>query len=137
MYNKKFKKEPTPKQKIGAIGEDCACAYLKKHGFKILERNYLKKWGEIDIVAEKNKEIHFFEVKSVTHETFRLHTHNTYRPEDNMHYGKIHRLKKTIISYLLEKNVSDETKWTCNLVTVYIDMDKRISKVSVLYDIVL
>ena len=66
MFNKKFSKEPTEKQKIGQIGEDCACRYLVERGFKIIERNYLKKWGEIDIIAKKKKKIHFVEVKAVS-----------------------------------------------------------------------
>jgi len=33
------------------LGEDKACEYLKKLGFKIIERNFRKGYGEIDIVA--------------------------------------------------------------------------------------
>ncbi len=135
MYNKKFTKEPTEKQKIGAIGEDCACVYLKKQGFTIKERNYLKKWGEIDIVAAKGKDLYFFEVKSVTQET--IGQKDGYRPEENIHYAKVARLKRTVMSYILDKNVSDETNWTFNVVTVYINMSKRLSKVHVLYDVIL
>ncbi len=39
------------KQKIGEIGEAVVCTFLMKHGHEILERNYTKKWGEIDIVT--------------------------------------------------------------------------------------
>ncbi len=66
MYNKNFSKDPTEKQKLGAIGEDAVCEYLKKQGFSITDRNYLKKWGELDIVAKRDKKIHFVEVKSVS-----------------------------------------------------------------------
>jgi len=38
--------------KIGNLGEDIACRFLKKKGFKIVDRNYRKKWGEIDIIAQ-------------------------------------------------------------------------------------
>src|SRR3989344_3727604 len=68
MFNKKFTKEPTEKQKIGQMGEDFACKYLEKNGYKIIERNYLKKWGELDIIAKKRGKIHFIEVKSVSRE---------------------------------------------------------------------
>ncbi len=66
MFNKNFSKEPTDKQKIGQKGEDEACFYLEKKGYKVIERNYLKKWGEIDIVCKKNSKIHFVEVKTVS-----------------------------------------------------------------------
>ena len=54
----------TNKQKVGEIGENVASEYLKKKGFKILERNYWKKWGELDIIAQKGDVIHFVEVKN-------------------------------------------------------------------------
>ncbi len=149
MYNKNFSKEPTEKQKIGQIGEDCACEYLEKNGYKIIDRNYLKKWGEIDIVAQKGRKIHFVEVKSVsrslsTQAGLSSVTHVTdekekdgYRAEDNMHPWKLQRLSRVIQSYLLDKNISDETEWQFNLATVYIDTNKRLSRVFLLEDIVL
>lgn len=139
MYNKNFRKEPTEMQKIGQIGEDSACKYLLSNGYKVVDRNYLKKWGEIDIVASKAGKLHFVEVKSVSrridgviHETL-----DTYRAEDNMHPWKINRLNRAIQSYLIEKNVSDETEWQLDLATVYIDHDKRLSRVFLLEDIVM
>ena len=35
----------------GAWGEDCAAAYLRRHGYRILVRNYSCRFGEIDIIA--------------------------------------------------------------------------------------
>jgi len=40
-------------QRIGELGEGVACEFLVRHGYSILERNYTKKWGEIDIIAQK------------------------------------------------------------------------------------
>ena len=53
-YNKDF----------GRKGEKIAERYLKNQGYKILEKNFLVKGSEIDIIAEKNGEIHFVEVKT-------------------------------------------------------------------------
>lgn len=47
----------------GDLGEDLACDYLKRQKYKILERNYKNKIGEIDIIAQKKKEVVFVEVK--------------------------------------------------------------------------
>ena len=44
-------------QKIGKIGEDIAAKFLMKHGFSVLDRNYTKKWGEIDIIAQKEEKL--------------------------------------------------------------------------------
>lgn len=141
MYNKKFNKEPTEKQKTGEIGENSACKYLEKNGFSIITRNYLRKWGEIDIVAQKDDILHFVEVKSVSrsledvlHET---QEGDLYRAEDNMHPWKLERLSRTIQSYLIENDVSDETNWQFDLITVVLDKDKRQSYVSILEDIII
>lgn len=50
-----FHIEPNSPQhlKVGKIGEDIACKYLKDKGYKIIERNFRRKWGEIDIVCLK------------------------------------------------------------------------------------
>ena len=52
--DKKMKKFST--QNIGETGEEYAVNFLKKKKYKILERNYRKRFGEIDIIAE-NKNI--------------------------------------------------------------------------------
>jgi putative endonuclease len=50
---------------IGQKGEDIATKYLKRHGYKILDRNFRsRRWGEIDIVATKNDVLVFVEVKT-------------------------------------------------------------------------
>jgi putative endonuclease len=140
MYNKNFSKEPTEKQKIGQIGEDSACKWLESNGYKVIERNYLKKWGEIDVIARKGKKLHFIEVKAVSRDLSDV-THVTlsdsYRAEDNVHPWKLQRLGRVIQSYLLERDVSDETDWQFDIATVHIDMSKRISHVFLLEDIVL
>ena len=48
---------------IGDAGEDAVCAYLKRIGHQILERNWKTKWCEIDIVSQKNQKLYFTEVK--------------------------------------------------------------------------
>ncbi len=130
----------TEKQKIGKIGEDIAVKYLKNKGFDVLDRNYLKKYGEIDIVATKRKIIHFIEVKSVSRET---HVDNVscvtdnYRPEDNIHLQKLKRLARTIQAYLLEKYPKGEPKWLFDVITVSLDIENKKARVKFLEDIIL
>ena len=47
----------------GAWGEDCAAAYLRRHGYRILARNYSCRFGEIDIIASNRQYLVFCEVK--------------------------------------------------------------------------
>ena len=111
------------KKKIGALGENMACRFLVKQGFKILDRNYSKKWGEIDIVAEKDKILRFIEVKTVvSRETDR------YRPEENVHYQKLKRLSRVIQTYLLDKKVSYETEWQIDVLAVFLDLKNKKAK---------
>ena len=49
---------------IGDLGENLSIKYLRKHDYKILNRNFRCKSGEIDIIAIKNSTISFIEVKS-------------------------------------------------------------------------
>lgn len=57
---------------FGKKGELSACKYLKKKGYKILERNYTTTVGEIDIIAEDKGVLVFVEVKTRKNEKFGL-----------------------------------------------------------------
>lgn len=122
-------------QKIGEIGENIACKFLMKHGFSILDRNYTKKWGEIDIVAEKKNKLYFIEVKSVN--GVPCETFNDYRPEDNMHPWKLKRLSRTIQTYLLSKKIPDNKEWQIDLLVVYLDLENKKAHIKVVNDIIL
>ncbi len=109
----------TLKREVGDIGESYTCNFLEKSGYTIIERNYLKKWGELDIIASKKGIMYFIEVKTITSNFFFNGT-NWYRPEDNVHKWKIRRLKRTIQTYLAEREVSDEVEWEFSVITVVI-----------------
>ena len=50
---------------FGDVSEDLATLFLEQEGYVIIERNYFaRKLGEIDIIAMKDKVLHFIEVKS-------------------------------------------------------------------------
>ena len=52
------------RQAFGKAGEDVAVGYLKKKGYRVLQRNYTCPVGEIDIIAKHKKTIVFVEVKT-------------------------------------------------------------------------
>jgi putative endonuclease len=126
-------------QKIGEIGENIATKFLVKRNFLILERNYTKKWGEIDIIALKKGKLYFIEVKSVSKDSFLVsqETSNEHRPEDNMHPWKLRRISRTIQTYLVSKKIPDETLWQVDLLVVYLDFKNKKAKVKVVEDIIL
>lgn len=127
----------TEKRQFGDFGESVACRFLMKQGFSIVERNYLKPWGEIDIVAKKGKTIHFIEVKSVKRGSLGdvIHETDAYRPEDNIHEAKLKRLARTIQTYSLEQGIEDD--WQFDIAVVYIDKTMQKAKVQLLLDVVL
>ena len=79
------------KQK-GDIGEKFTERYLKKNGYKILERNYRQKCGEIDIIAQKGEYIIFTEVKTRA-------ANFIARPYEAVDRRKISRIRKTAAMY--------------------------------------
>ena len=119
--------------KVGKFGEDIACRFLMKHGFSILERNYTKKWGELDIVAKKDGDICFVEVKTVQGSV----THVTgYRPEENMNQTKIKKFLRIIQTYLIDKKLG-RVNWRMALIAVRVDMSTKRAKVRLIDDLIL
>jgi putative endonuclease len=125
----------TVKRQMGDTGEEVACKYLVNKGFSVVERNYLKPWGEIDIVAQKGegrtKKLYFIEVKTVTRETT-----SGYRPEENVHPAKLRRLHRAIQTYLLDHKVSGETEWQIDVACVYLNFETRKARVEVLENVI-
>jgi putative endonuclease len=126
-------------QKIGEIGENIAVRFLMKQGFGILDRNYTKKWGEIDIIAKKANKIYFIEVKSVSRNLINVsqETLDSYKPEDNMHPWKLKRMSRTIQTYLLAHKEYDDYEWQVDLITVFLDLIDKKAKVKRIEDIIL
>ena len=126
-------------QKIGQLGEDIACKFLMKHGFSILERNYTKKWGEIDVIAKKEDRLYFIEVKAVSCETLPdFKNENTFikRPEENMHPWKLKRLSRTIQTYLIHNRIGN-TPWQFDVLLVYLDLGNRTARVRTIENVIL
>lgn len=130
-YYYRMKGERTDKQRVGAVGEDIACRFLMKRGFSIMDRNYLKKWGEIDVIARKGKMVHFVEVKTVSCEK----DGDVMNPFENIHTHKIERLHRTMQSYLLENNIDDEM-WQLDGIAVRLDVKAREASVEVIENII-
>ena len=130
----------TSKRKLGDIGENIACDYLTRHGFEILDRNYLRKWGELDIVAKRKGILRFIEVKSVSCVTLPKNevshvTRDSYRPEDNVHPQKLKRLSRAIQTYMLEKRL--ESDWELDIITVRISESDRMARGEILENVII
>lgn len=78
---------------IGNIGEEIAQNYLIQQGCKILQKNYYSRFGEIDIIAEKENTLLFIEVKYRKNERFSLAV-------ESITPVKQEKMRLTIESYL-------------------------------------
>lgn len=85
---------------IGNFGESAAERYLRKNGYTILERNYLIRGGEIDIIAKKDTYTVFVEVKTRRNEHFGT-------PSEAVTYNKKMRMIKAASVYLVYKGETD------------------------------
>jgi len=108
--------EDKTKQEFGIEGEDLAAEYLKKNGYKIFERNYRTKFGEIDIIAEKNHSLYFIEVKTRSNL-------NHGAPYEAVNKRKIYHIKKAAQYYLL-KNKFEAYKLKVAVFSILIENGK-------------
>ncbi|MCI5051487.1 MAG: YraN family protein [Candidatus Pacebacteria bacterium] len=111
------------KQKIGKYGEDICVKWLENNNYTITERNFTTRSGEIDIIAQKTKILHFIEVKSIINRNNSNVTHETYNPAENMTKAKISKCYSVIHEYKQLHKVTHETQ--LDLYMVFIDNNNR------------
>ncbi len=88
-------------KKLGNAGEDLACRYLKKNGYKIIERNkHYSRFCEIDIIAQYKNTTVFIEVKTRKTDSFGV-------PFEAITKIKYENIKKGVEFYLAENKVKD------------------------------
>ena len=120
--------------KIGTIGEDLACEYLKNNGYKIIKRNFRRPYGEIDIITTKGSGLVFFEIK-----TLKMRQNNTANndndaadgglvPEDNLTSAKLIKLKKICEMFAVKhpELFSEDDGWQIDLLAIYYPEDSKI-----------
>lgn len=106
------------KNVLGQRGEEIAGVYLKKRGYRILDRNWSvrgrngKMLGELDIVAKKGMDIVFVEVKAGSSE------HPAWRPEIHVTPWKMERLRRAARAWL-----SAHKQWSAPWQIVVIAVD--------------
>lgn len=90
------------RQEIGSWGENLACQYLQGNNYKVVERNFLCRQGEIDIVAEDliKNELVFIEVK--TRSNFKYGN-----PADAVDKQKRRHMVQAIRYYLYKNHIQD------------------------------
>jgi len=100
------------KKTTGKEGEILAVNYLKNKGYRIIETNYLKRSGEIDIIAvdPKYDEFVFIEVKTRKNLSFGY-------PEESVDDEKIQKIAETAENWLDDKNI-DDPEWRIDIISI-------------------
>ena len=93
------------KQELGKAGEDVSCIYLEQIGYKIIERNFHCRQGEIDIIAKDKDEYVFIEVKTRSNIFFGRPKEAVNRPKQKHIYQStrfylyLHGLNNTFVRF--------------------------------------
>ena len=104
----------------GKIGEEEAVKFLKKNKYKIIERNFRTKFGEIDIIAKKGKEIFFIEVKTRKTISFGY-------PEESVDGRKLNKIKKVALYYIQKNKIKNPFKF--EIISILIKDDRKEFKI--------
>ncbi len=90
----------TYKKTVGDFGEDLVEEYLRNKGYDILDRNFRKPFGEIDIIARIDEIVVFVEVKTRKNKYFA-------NPREAVTISKQQKIIKASQAYLMENDLTD------------------------------
>lgn len=109
---------------FGSYAERIAEKFLNSRNYKILDRNYRKPWGEVDIIAEKDEIIIFVEVKASDKPALK-----GFEPEKRVNTNKIKRIKRAAQTYIQQNNF-DDISWQIDLIAIEFNQEKKTAKVT-------
>ena len=89
------------RKELGKYAEDIAAGFLKRHGIKIIKRNFSCRLGEIDIIGKENNTCVFIEVRSASTCLF-------HHPLESITNSKIKRLKILALNWLNYQKLEEE-----------------------------
>jgi putative endonuclease len=93
---------PDRRKEVGNKGEKLAAKFLKRKGYRIIQRNYKCKLGEIDIVAGDGGTLVFVEVKTRRTQEFGP-------PEYAITAAKKKQMSKAALFYIKEKRLARQS----------------------------
>lgn len=108
---------------VGFLAENLAVQYLEKRRYTIMELNYRKPWGEIDIVASKQGILVFIEVKA------NRKIVAGFEPELRANRSKIHKVARTARTYLAEKKYNSDQEWQIDIISIGLDKSREVAKI--------
>jgi putative endonuclease len=117
------KKTSGVRQSLGRLGERLAADTLEQRGYRIIERNFRCRSGEIDLVAEEGQDLVFVEVKTRRGVARGL-------PEEAVNGRKARKLQEVAFGYLEKHNLPD-CSWRIDVVAVQFNSAGKLEEIRV------
>lgn len=108
---------------LGRLAEYYATHYLTNKGYEILDNNYRKPWGEIDIIARKEGILVFVEVKANKKYL------SGFEPELRADWSKMSKVYRTAKTYLANKKFDTNQIWQIDILSVTFNEDRGVAKI--------
>lgn len=105
------------------MAERLTSRYLSERGYRILDHNYRKPWGEIDVIAEKGDCVVFVEVKASRQ------LHIGFDAELRAGMTKLRKVARTARTYLAEHHYHSEQLWQIDIISVTFEDGKKTAHV--------
>ncbi len=112
---------PSGKRIFGDVGEAIAAKFLQAKGYRIVERNYRRTWGELDLIAEHGRVLVCCEVKTRK----RQRGADGIPPEHNVNQRKAIKLRKLCETYVIEQRMLASRDWRIDVLAVVVDPDQK------------
>ena len=120
---RKVTKKQVARQGLGRTGERLAAERLAASGYRILERNFRCRYGEIDLVAEHEADLVFVEVKTRRGAAYGL-------PEEAV---TVHKQRKIalVANYYLDLHACIDRSWRIDVVAVQMNVAGKLEEIRV------
>ncbi len=110
---------------LGKKGEELACRFLARKGYRIRERNYCVPWGEIDVIARDKETLVFVEVKT-------RRTKDYGYPQESVTRSKQQRMRKVALAYLKRSKWEGDCRF--DIISSLIDLQGKIINIELIKD---
>lgn len=111
------------KSDLGLYAESLVARYLSEKGYEILDRNFRRKWGEIDLVAKKEGILVFVEVKASGRPS------PGFEPELRAGKEKMKKVLRSAKVYLAYKKIPQDSEWQMDIVAVTFNKEKGLANI--------
>ena len=112
-------------KELGNLAENLAARHLEEKGYEIVDKNYRKPWGEIDIIAKTGETYVFVEVKAN-----RADFGVDFSPEVRVDWRKRQKIAKTGFFWLENELRNTDVEWRIDVVSITFDELNKKAKIS-------